>query len=285
MKRPSRRGGRTVSRRSSHVRTNLRLWERQSDAYDRRCRSVLGGRRSEAWGFWRVPEARLRLLGPVRHRDVLELGCGAARWSESLSRRGARVVGIDLSRSQLTKARHGAGARAGRVGLVRGNAERLPFRDRSFDLVFSDWGAMTFADPRQTVPEVARILRPGGRLVFVTSSPLRAIVQDRRSDRMGSRLRYDYFGMHRIDYPREVNFVPGYGEWFALFQAAGLEVLGLSETRPSPRDRSGYLSEAEERWARRWPLEVIWTAGRPHPPSAGRSPRRRRRSSPTRTRP
>jgi SAM-dependent methyltransferase len=213
-----------------------------------------------AWGLWRVPERRLQALGAPKGRRMLELGCGAARWSVALARHGARVVGLDLSPAQLAHARAVVRRSGQRVPLVRGDAERLPFRASTFDLVFCDWGAMTVCDPYRTVPEAARVLRPGGRLVFATSSPLRNLVEDRRTDRLGRRLRHDYFGLHRIDYPREVNFQLRYGEWIQLFAQHGFLVESLTETRPRPRDRTTYLRPAEAAWARRWPVESIWQA-------------------------
>ena len=248
-------------------------WERLSDRYDRRFAPVLGGAWSMAWGLWRIPESKLRLLGPVRDRDVLELGCGGARWSAALAGRGARAVGIDLSPAQLGKAR-AVVRRRKRVGLVRGNAEVLPFANASFDLVLSDWGAMTFCDPHRTVPEVARVLRPGGSLVFVSSTPWRAVALDRVADRMGPVLKYDYFGLGRVDYPGEVNFVLGYSDWIDLFQNCELDVRALVEPR-APRVRSSrYLNAADERWARRWPIELIWKVTKR--PLAGRRPARAR---------
>jgi SAM-dependent methyltransferase len=211
-----------------------------------------------AWGLWRVPESRLRALGNPRGRDTLEVGCGAARWSIALAGRGARAVGLDFSSEQLAhaaalnrRARH-------RVRLVRGDAERLPFGSATFDLVFCDWGALTFCDPYRTIPEASRVLRPGGRLVFATSSPFRSVSQHRRSDRMHRGLLYDYFDLHRIRYPGEVNFQLPYGEWVRLFSENGFVVESLNETRPRPGDRSAYLNRSESAWARRWPLEAIW---------------------------
>ena len=55
--------------------------------------------------------------------------------------------------------------------LVCASGEAVPFADATFDLVFCDHGAMSFCDPDRSVPEVARLLRPGGRLVFSHSTP------------------------------------------------------------------------------------------------------------------
>jgi ubiquinone/menaquinone biosynthesis C-methylase UbiE len=245
--------------RGAHVRKNLRLWEKQSASYDRRCAPVLSGPRAMAWGLWRTPESELRAIGNPKDQDTLEVGCGAARWSIALAEKGARAVGLDLSPAQLAHARRLVRTSRAHVRLVRGDAERLPFDGSTFDLVFCDWGAMTFCDPYRTVPEASRVLRLGGRLVFATSSPIRIMAQERRYDRMGRRLRYDYFGMHEVTYRGgEVNFTLPYGEWIALFSAQGLVVESLTETRPPTRTKSRYLRPHETAWARRWPLELIW---------------------------
>ena len=199
------------------------------------------------------------LLGDVRGRDVLELGCGAARWSYALRDDGARPVGLDFSPTRLRQARDSGGRRRTALPLVRANAERLPFRADTFDLVFCDWGAMTFCDPARTVPEVARVLRSGGRFVFSNSSPFRSVAQDRRTDRLSARLRYSYFDLGRLEFrDGEVNFQLTTGRWIDLFREHGLAVERLVESRPAEGRPSSYLNPSEERWARSWPMEWIW---------------------------
>jgi SAM-dependent methyltransferase len=210
------------------------------------------------WGLWRVPESELRLLGDLRGKDVLELGCGAARWSIALAQKGARPVGLDLSVSQLAKATRLVRRARVDVPLVRASAEAIPFRAGSFDTVFCDWGAMTFCDPLRTVPGCARVLRPGGQLVFATASPIRMLAHDRRSDRQSLRLRRPYFGMHRLELGTTVEFQMPYGEWIGLFAENDLDVVRLVETRPRPGPGTAYLNRNDARWALRWPMETIW---------------------------
>jgi hypothetical protein len=57
------------------------MWEATSDSYEQQHAAALSADDAMAWGLWRIPEAGLHVLGDVRDKDVLELGCGAARWS------------------------------------------------------------------------------------------------------------------------------------------------------------------------------------------------------------
>jgi ubiquinone/menaquinone biosynthesis C-methylase UbiE len=245
---------------SGHIRHNRAAWDAASAGYDRRHARVLGGRSATSWGLFRIPESELRLLGPTRGKRVLELGCGAARWSIGLARRGARPTGLDLSSNQLTRARELQRAAGIRFPLVRASAERLPFRSSVFDVVFCDWGAMTFTDPQRSVPECARVLRRGGTLVFATASPFRYLSLDPVKDRQSRRLVRPYFGSSRVEFrPDEpVEFQPRYGVWIELFRTNGLAVERLVETRADPRRRTTYLSRDDAAWGRSWPLEVIW---------------------------
>src|SRR2546423_1588805 len=73
-------------------------------------------------------------------------------------------------------------------------------------IVFCDWGAMTFCDPERTVPEAARLLRPGGLFAFATGTPIQFLCQDVKTDRLTDRLINDYFGMHCLEWEDEVDF-------------------------------------------------------------------------------
>lgn len=124
------------------------------------------------WGLFQIPERDLGVLGDVAGLDVLELGCGTAYLSGLLARQGARPVGVDLTPAQLDTARR-CQERFGLVfPLIEGNAENVPLPDVGFDLVVSEYGASVWCDPERWVAEAARLLRPGGRLAFLTNSVL-----------------------------------------------------------------------------------------------------------------
>ena len=243
---------------SEHARKNRAMWEVTSDSYEERHAASLAGQNAMAWGLWRVPEAELRIFSEVAGKDMLELGCGAARWSIELARLGARPVGLDLSSRQLQHARRLMAEAGVDFPLIEASAENMPLPDASFDIVFCDWGAMTFCDPQRTVPEAARLLRPGGLFAFSTATPIQILCQDMVTDRITDHLINDYFGMKRLEWENEVNFQLPYGEWIRLFRKSGFAVEDLIETQPSESASSSYRDASEMAWARRWPMENIW---------------------------
>jgi SAM-dependent methyltransferase len=177
-----------------------------------------------------------------------------------LARDGAHVVALDQSRGQLRHARTLLDATASRVSLLCASAEAIPLRAASFDLVVCDHGAMSFCDPDRSVPEAARLLRAGGRLVFSHTTPWPYLAWNFEKERVGRRLRRSYFGMRRFDDGAgqgTVDFQLPYGEWIRCFRRHGLFVDDLVELR-APKDATTTYEDFDARWARRWPAEQIW---------------------------
>ncbi len=239
-----------------YIDINREHWDEQAQTYQQLHGEQLSG--GLHWGVWSIPEAKLGVLGQVAGKDVLELGCGAAQWGVALARLGARVTGIDLSREQIECARAGAAAAGVELDLVCGNAEEPPFSDDRFDIVFCDHGAMTFADPRRTVPEVSRLLRRGGLFAFTHTSPLLELCWDPASDLASDRLCGTYFGMHEVVEPSAVSFNLTFGDWVRLFRANRFRIDDLIELRPDADATTTYGGFAPLDWARRWPAENLW---------------------------
>ncbi len=247
---------------SSDAARNRAFWDTTSDEYHRRHGDFIG-RLEPRWGIWQLPEAELDVLGDVGGKDVLELGCGAAHWSILLAQQGARVVGLDNSPRQLEHAQKALAVADVEFPLVQAPAEEVPLPNASFDVVFCDHGAVVFADPYLVVPEVARLLRPGGLFAFSHSSPFSWVCRDGRADTVDTRLHAPYFGMHRHDEEDgAVEFNLPHGEWIRLFRENGLEVEQLIEVRPPAGAESTYRTPTETEWARSWPLEEIWKVRR-----------------------
>jgi SAM-dependent methyltransferase len=206
---------------------------------------------------WQIPEAELEVLGDVAGKDVLEFGCGAAQWSISLAKLGARPVGLDLSPRQLEHARQAIAEAGVEFPLIEASAEDVPLDDASFDIVFCDHGAFNFADPMRLVPECARLLRPGGLLAFSMVTPVLDIFWDNERETVGDKPLNNYFEHRRIEDDESVDFQLPYGEWIRLFRANGLAVEDLIELRPPPDATTSYDLVSVE-WARRLPAEHIW---------------------------
>jgi SAM-dependent methyltransferase len=106
------------------------------------------------------------------------------------------------------------------------------------------------------VPEVARILRPGGRFVFDIASAFHYLCWDDDAEAPAERLQRDYFGMRRWA-EESVDFQLPYGEWIRSFRANGLEVEDLIELHLR-RTHTSYPWFAPLEWARRFPAENVW---------------------------
>jgi len=165
--------GRVEATAAETVRANRRWWDRAADAYQLEHGDFLGDA-GFVWCPEGLTEAGARLLGEVRERRVLEVGCGAAQCARWLAGRGARVAGLELSARQLGHAGRLARRTGVAVPLLQADATLLPFADGSFDLACSAYGAVPFvADSAAVMREVARVLRPGGRWVFSVTHPVR----------------------------------------------------------------------------------------------------------------
>lgn len=243
---------------SEHARKNKALWEATSDSYEGRNAAILSGKYAMSWGLWRIPETELQILGDVANKDILELGCGAARWSIALAQHGARPTGLDLSSRQLQHARRLMEEAGISFPLIEASAEAVPLADASFDVVFCDWGAMTFCDPQRTVPEVARLLRSGGLFAFSNAAPIHSLCMNMVEDKLTTHLLNDYFGLRREEWEEEVNFQLPYGEWIRLFRRTGFIIEDLIETQPPEQISTTYRNAEEIEWARHWPMENIW---------------------------
>ncbi len=161
------------------ARANRLWWDASAQEYQDEHGDFLGDV-DLLWCPEGLREDDAHLLGDVRGRRVLEVGCGAAQGARWLVAQGAEVTAFDVSGGQLAQARS-LDARSGvRVErLVQADAQRLPFLSGSFEVVMSAFGAMPFvADSAGVMREVARVLRPGGRWVFSVTHPLRWVFAD-----------------------------------------------------------------------------------------------------------
>src|SRR5215469_10016165 len=132
------------------------------------------------------------MTSPARTPSSLD---AVPRTSRRGSRGAARMVAIDNSEQQLATARRLQREHGLDFPLIHGNAEQVGYSDGSFDFAISEYGACLWADPKLWVPEAARLLRPGGRLVFLTNSVLMTLCAPEEDDRAATdRLLRPQFG-------------------------------------------------------------------------------------------
>jgi SAM-dependent methyltransferase len=251
-----------MSELPEHVRRNRAMWDDWAKKF-----SAAGERAwaddSPRWGIWHVPESEVRMFPEdLAGQDVIELGCGTAYVSSWLARRGAKVVGIDNSQEQLATARRLQRQHGVDFPLIHGNAEEVGYPDASFDLVISEYGACLWADPYRWIPEAARLLRPGGRLAFLTNSFLHTLcVPAEDGIPATDRLLRPAFGMYRVEWPGDpgVEFHLSHGDWIRVLTQSGFEIEDLIELRPAPEAKTEYLFTTLE-WSRQWPCEEVWKA-------------------------
>jgi ubiquinone/menaquinone biosynthesis C-methylase UbiE len=233
---------RTVSEADSR-RANRRDWDAYADEYQATHGAFLRDI-GFVWSPEGVDEAAVHVLGDVRGRDVLEVGCGAAQCARWVSTQGARAVGLDLSHRQLQHSRRLDAETGVPVPVVAGTATALPFGDGTFDVVFSAFGALQFVeDAQHAVAEVARVLRVGGTFAFSVTHPIRWTMPD---DPTASGLVVTSSYWDRTPYVEEdddgkVLYVEHHrtlGDWVGLLASAGFTVHTLLEPEwPEGHDR------------------------------------------------
>ncbi len=110
-------------------------------------------------------------LDPAPRERVLDVATGTGWTSRLVARRGARVIGVDIAADLIAVARERAAGEGLPIEYRIGDAERLPFADGEFDAVVSTFGVMFVGRPEVAASELARVVRPGGRLALATWTP------------------------------------------------------------------------------------------------------------------
>jgi SAM-dependent methyltransferase len=242
---------------------NIALWTQANAEYTHENAAVNWALEEISWGIWAVDESELNILGDVNGLDVVELGCGTAYFSAWLAKRGARPIGVDVTPAQLATARSKMAETGIEFPLVEADAAATGLPDASADLVLSEYGASIWVDPYRWVPEAARLLRPGGRLVFLRNSTL-VILCSPDEIPASETLQRPQFGMHRFEWPEGgVEFHLAHGEWIDLLRGSGFEIERLVEVQaPADAQTHEHYAYVTAEWAQKWPCEEIWVARR-----------------------
>ena len=158
---------------STGLTQNLMLTRAVPEIYERWWRPALGRVAKGVFGPGMAEERRIArlLLGLAPGDGVLDIACGTGNFTRDFARTvgpTGLVVGLDASTTMLARAIDDTGGME-QVAYVRGDAQDLPFRDKSFDAVCCFAALHLFADPWQTLDSVTRVLTDGGRVAIFTS--------------------------------------------------------------------------------------------------------------------
>ena len=249
------------SERPDYVQQNVANWTRANEEYTDASAATAWAAEEISWGVFQRPESELNILGDVTGLDVVELGCGTAYFSAWLARRGARPVGVDPTPAQLETARRLQQETGIEFPLIEAIGEDVPLPDSSFDLVVSEYGASLWAEPARWIPEAARLLRPGGRLIFLTNSTLCALCMGMEG--VGAQLVRPLSGLRRTEWPdtHEVEFHLPHSEWIDLLRANSFEIERLVDVYAPPESETHtYYKYVSAEWARQWPADEVWVA-------------------------
>lgn len=200
----------------------------------------------------------LRLAGNVGGLDVCDVGCGEGRFSRMLAERGARITGIEPTRSLLEEARR----RHPEGRYLESGAENMPLPSDAFDLVVSYLVLIDIEDYRAAVREMARIVRPGGRVLvanmnsFCTTRPY-PWVRDEEGNPVHVAVD-DYFrergdvvswaGIEIVNYHRPLE------SYMQAFLDEGLRLTDFAEPKPTMDQLAGYPTKMD---ALRVPLFLV----------------------------
>jgi SAM-dependent methyltransferase len=211
---------------------------------------------------WGVFEVEDEWLGDAAGLDVVELGAGTAYISAKLARAGARPVAVDPTPAQLETARRMQRETGIEFPLVEAPAESVPLPDASFDVAVSEYGASLWADPRKWIPEAARLLRPRGRLLFLTNSVLAQLCTPDLDDApVTNELQRPQFAPWEVEWEgyAGVEYHLSHGDWIGILRANGFRIDALHELQaPEDARTHEYYFVTPAEWARRWPGEDLW---------------------------
>ncbi len=170
--------------------TSEAVWARERDFHDAAARRIDADALAREWVPDRLDLALRELAGEVRERAVLDAGCGQGDMTLDLLANGAKVTALDISAGMIDIVRQRVGHMADQqqsFAAVAAPFELSGLADDSFDLIVGKY-FLHHIDVDAGAAEISRLLRPGGRAIFIENSggnPLLALARKRLVGRWG----------------------------------------------------------------------------------------------------
>jgi ubiquinone/menaquinone biosynthesis C-methylase UbiE len=233
------------------------------------------GDEGDLWHRALIDPVLFGVLGPVGGSEVLDLGCGNGYVARKLARAGAQVTGVDASPAMVERAQ--TREKLDPLGIAYRVAEAASLEaiaDRSFDVVVSNMTLMDVADAALALREVARVLRPRGRLVASLPHPCfnvspsssgwavermdRRTTVFRKVSRYRETLEYEFPWIHHSGrewyttlYHRPLSW------WFRAIRGAGMVVTAFEEPEPKEEFKA---EEYRGSWIEQIPVHWVFEA-------------------------
>ena len=143
----------------------------------------------EGWFYNELLEmpTTLKLLGNIKDKKVLDLGCGVGLYTKILIKKRAKVKGFDISEKEIEIARK----ENPNVEFIIGNAERMPYKNNEFDIVLAALVMEYFKDWDKVLKEVRRVLKKDGIFIFSIGNPVVNCVRAKSASR--AMIKRNYF--------------------------------------------------------------------------------------------
>lgn len=216
------------------------------------------------WGNWGVPDDSLSMLpADMTSMDAIELGCGTGYVAGWMAKRGANVRAIDISTAQLATAERLAQTHKQSITFIEGNAESTGLEAESFDFAISEYGAAIWCKPDLWLREAWRLLRPGGKLVFLGNHPMVLICSPENGAPCETVMHRPYRDMWGADWthvemdPSGICFNLTIGDWMRTFRSIGFRVENYQEIY-APDHITDLRASIPAEWAKTYPVEQVW---------------------------
>ncbi len=211
-------------------------WEIASEYYQKECKIPV----DIHYGPGSPNESVLKLLGNLKGKKVLEIGCGGAQCGIAMAKQGAKVTGVDISEKQLKFAKKLAEKNKVRIKFIQRDIVNLkPIKSNSQDIVFSAYALIYVDDLNKCFKEVYRVLKKKGIFVFSLDHPFDSMI-----DKKTMKVKRSYFKTGRYSEKYTHGVWVGYnrtvGDLFNWLIKAGFQVERIIEPDSRKKNKGDY---------------------------------------------